>query len=667
MSFRNCVVFCIATLCLLSCTSKPTRQDQSTTVQATKITKVTKNSDYYLTQAKQNNNNVYQRNDYLLQAADALQAEQKCNQTVRILKLLKPQLQDNRHSTHATIILAECYLILSDKAFDNVESILVNLTNTYGYQARIASLKMQLQVNKKQWLEAAKALQDTDLEELEKSKTTWQWLNKLDLIELEKARLSEAKLQPWLQLAIIVKRFGLQPNVFKQQLLDWQSRHLEHPLVTSLPAEIEMALQQSPIQAKRVAVLLPLSGRLANQGIAIKEGILAAYLENLPAAKLSQNALFENNAALGDIIQNDADNNTHSNTRNNTLQYREIRFFDSALKTVQQINSLVADFDVIVGPLVKQKIVELTAVLPKDKILLALNRVELETELKPEPKPEFNTTLSSTEIPDEVTASSLTLPEHYYFSLAPEDEAQQLALHIQQERLVKPIIFAADNPTTQRMAQAFMATWQETPEAIQPELIIFTDSKDMRIRISAMLDVTQSKQRIRQIEMLSDVEVFGVERNRRDIDAIVLFANPEQTQLLNPIIEANLSPFAQKSLAVFASSRSYSLDLNGNDLRDLRNLTFTDMPWMLPNNDWQSLATQTAQLWPQKQDTLMRLFAMGFDAYSLLPDLRLLKILPQLTSHGLTGSINIDKHGILHRRLPLAKIAQDKVELLAMD
>jgi hypothetical protein len=91
------------------------------------------------------------------------------------------------------------------------------------------------------------------------------------------------------------------------------------------------------------------------------------------------------------------------------------------------------------------------------------------------------------------------------------------------------------------------------------------------------------------------------------------------------------------------------------------------MPWMLPNNDWQSLATQTAQLWPQKQDTLMRLFAMGFDAYSLLPDLRLLKILPQLTSHGLTGSINIDKHGILHRRLPLAKIAQDKVELLAMD
>ena len=135
----------------------------------------------------------------------------------------------------------------------------------------------------------------------------------------------------------------------------------------------------------------------------------------------------------------------------------------------------------------------------------------------------------------------------------------------------------------------------------------------------------KGKQRIKQIEALSDVEVFGVERNRRDIDAIVLFANPEQAKLLNPIIEASLSPFARRSLSVFASSRSYSLDLNSNSLRDLRNLTFTDMPWMLPDHRWQDLANQTIQLWPEKQDTLLRLFAMGFDVYSLLPNLRRLK------------------------------------------
>ncbi len=654
MSFRTFVIFCIAILCLLSCTSNPTRQSQETAVKVTEVAEVTKDSLYYLNQAKQSYD-VYQRNAFLLEAAEALQLEQNCNKSIKILKVLKPELQDNRHYTHANIILAECYLVLSDKALDKVESILANIPNAYGYQARIASLKTRIHVNKKQWLIAAKLLQDTKLEELEKSEITWRWISKLDLIELEKARLSESNLQPWLQLAIIIKRFGLEPESFNQQLIDWQGRHIEHPLVNNLPAEIERALLQSPIQAKRIAVLLPLTGRLANQGIAIKQGILAAYLENSQNSQLNQNNLFDESGSLDYATQNDSQ------------EYREIRFFDSALKTSQQINLLVSDFDVILGPLVKQKITELTAVLPKEKILLALNRVELGTKSTPRLRDELDTTLPTIGVLNMSEESNLPAPEHYYFSLAPEDEAQQLALHMHQKQLIRPIIFAADNPTTQRMAQAFIANWQKTPDAILPELIIFTDSKDMRIRVSKMLDVAQSKLRIRQMEILSDVEVFGVERNRRDIDAMVLFANPEQTQLLNPIIEASLSPFARKSLSVFASSRSYSSDLNSNNLRDLRNLTFTDMPWMLPNHDWQNLAQQTKQLWPQKQDTLKRLFAMGFDAYNLLPNLRRLKTLAQLTSSGLTGTLNVDEHGVLHRRLPWAKVAQDRVKLLEMD
>jgi len=647
MSFRLFVVFFIAILCLLSCTSSPNRQTTAATLPPSQnITKVEKNSDDYLTQAKQNyvrNHNVYQRNDSLLQAAEAFQAEGQCTKSIKMLEVLQLELKDNRHRTHGNLILAECYLMLSDEAFDRVATILENLTDDYGYQARIAALQAQLLVNKKQWLEASIALQDTDIEEREKTQNTWKWINKLDLPVLEKARLSETALQPWLQLAIIIKRFALEPVLFNQQLINWQSRHLGHPLVTNLPQEIKKSLQQAPIQAKRIAVLLPLTGRLANQGLAIKEGILAAYLENLPNAKFALNNAPNYDGSAGKTIQN------------KTQQYREIRFFDSALKTTQQLNKMVADFDVVLGPLVKEQIMKLTSVLPSDKILLALNRVELQ------PKKPNSAQLT------QLVESDLTAPEHYYFALAPEDEAQQLALHIHQKQLVRPIIFAADNPTTQRMAEAFITKWQETPNAIQPDLTIFTDSKDMRIRVSQMLDVAQSNQRIKQIEALSDVEVFGVERNRRDIDAIVLFANPEQAKLLNPIIEASLSPFARRSLSVFASSRSYSLDLNSNSLRDLRNLTFTDMPWMLPDHRWQDLANQTIQLWPEKQDTLLRLFAMGFDAYSLLPNLRRLKTLPQLVSHGLTGEINVDSQGVLYRRLLWAQVAQDRVKLLAVD
>jgi len=630
MSFRLFVVFFIAILCLLSCTSSPIRQT-AIVKPLQDIKEVAKDSVDYLNQAKQNylkNNNVYQRNDSLIQAAEVLQSEGQCTKSVKMLKVLQPELKDNRHRIHGNLLLAECYLILSDDAFDSVAAILENLTDVYGYQARIAALQAQLMINKKQWLEAAIAIQDTNIDEREKTQNTWEWIKKLDLSDLEKATLSETVLQPWLQLAIIIKRFALKPELFNQQLINWQNRHLGHSLVANLPEELKKSLQQTPIQAKRIAVLLPLTGRLADQGLAIKQGILAGYLDDLPNTKF---------------------------TINNAQKYREIRFFDSALKTAQQLNELVADFDVVVGPLVKDRIIKLTAVLPSDKILLALNRVELQAK---------TTTIGQVE---QIVEPNLTASEHYYFSLAPEDEAQQLALYIHQKQLVRPIVFAADTPTTQRMAEAFIAKWKETPHAIQPELTIFTDSKDMRTQVSQMLDVAQSKQRVKQIETLSDVEVFSVERNRRDIDAIVMFANPEQARLLNPIIEASLSPFARRSLSVFASSRSYSLDLNSNSLRDLRNLTFTDMPWMLPEHRWQNLAKQSTQLWPQKQDTLLRLFAMGFDAYNLLPNLRQLKALPQLASHGLTGEINVDHQGVLYRRLLWAQVAQDRVKLLAVD
>jgi hypothetical protein len=287
MSFRLFVVFFIAILCLLSCTSSPIRQT-AIVKPLQDIKEVAKDSVDYLNQAKQNylkNNNVYQRNDSLIQAAEVLQSEGQCTKSVRMLKVLQPELKDNRHRIHGNLLLAECYLILSDDAFDSVAVILENLTDVYGYQARIAALQAQLMINKKQWLEAAIALQDTNIDEREKTQNTWEWIKKLDLSDLEKATLSETVLQPWLQLAIIIKRFALKPELFNQQLINWQNRHLGHSLVANLPEELKKSLQQTPIQAKRIAVLLPLTGRLADQGLAIKQGILAGYLDDLPNTK----------------------------------------------------------------------------------------------------------------------------------------------------------------------------------------------------------------------------------------------------------------------------------------------------------------------------------------------------------------------------------------------
>jgi outer membrane PBP1 activator LpoA protein len=578
------------------------------------------------------NKDIYQRNDSLVNAAQALKGEQQCAKSIKILTVLRSELQDNRLNALANLIQAECHIELSNDAIDIVEQLLNTLDDKYGLDDRVYALEAKVFAHKHAWLNASKALQKTTTWQGDKNQQIWQWISQLEQVQLEEALGREFSLQPWLQLAIILKRYALQGEMFTKQIVRWQSRNTSHPLVTDLPEEISQALQLTPIKPQKIAILLPLTGRLANQGLAIKEGLLAAYIQALPQLE-------------------------HSFTKNPDPErlFQQVRFFDSALKTSEELNLLVANFDVVVGPLIKEKISGLASILPAEKILLALNRIDF--------KP-------STEIPtltNPLLIDAELVPERYYFSLAPEDEAEQIAEHLYTKQLVRPIVFASQNLTTQRMAQAFINRWQKSPQATPPEITVFKDNKDMRSKVSEMLDVAQSKLRIRQIEQLADVDVFGVERNRRDIDSVVLFANPEQTELLNPIIEASLSPFARKSLSVFASSRSYSLDLTNNSLRDLRNLTFTDMPWMLPDHKWQKLALQTNQLWPQRQDNLLRLFAMGFDAYNLLPKLRLLKTLPQINSDGLTGKISVDGNGVLYRRLPLAQVGRDKVELLAMD
>lgn len=573
-------------------------------------------SDYYLDKAAKaytKTGDISLRNQWLLKAAETFQVEDNCPKSIKLVRVIEPELQDNLQQTQSKLITAECYLRLPKPAPEQAQKLIPQMAQQVGFDKRIQRLQAQVYRQQQQWLKAANTVLLTSANVVEQSNEIWDLLQNLSLPQLEEARLRERQLQAWLQLSIIARRFGLLPEELAYGVVEWQSRFLDHPLSQTLPTEISQALSLQPLSIPKIAVLLPLSGRLANQGLAIKEGILGAYLHSLDKAGLQQ-----------------------------------IRFFDSALKTPEEMNTLVSDYDLIIGPLLKEKVSGLINVLPANKPILALNRVEQNPR----------------------HTLSLEQRETYYFSLDPEDEAQHLARHIRDKGFKRPIIFTANSSTTQRMANAFVNEWQASsdgPLYVAPDLATFTNNKDMRRQVSKLLDVAQSKARIKQLKNLATQEVFGVERNRRDIDAIVLFANPEQTELLNPIIESSLSPFARRTLSVFASSRSYSMDLSKNSLRDLRNLTFSDMPWMLPGHPWSDLATQTTDLWPQRQDTLMRLFAMGYDAYQVLPKLRHLSLLPQSTMQGLTGELSMDTEGQLHRRLPWAKIIQDRVSLLAMD
>ncbi|MFT5676814.1 MAG: outer membrane PBP1 activator LpoA protein [Paraglaciecola sp.] len=637
MNFSRLALVSAVIILLASCSSAPQRSTQQTVkTPSGQKSEATFSSDYHLDKAVEDYSrygDIGQRNQWLLKAAESFQQEQKCDKSIKLLRVIQAELQIGLQQSQGQLIMAECYMQLAIPAVKQAQELIASISPNMGFEQRVNQLEVKIHVANKQWLDAAKGVLASALEYSDKSQKIWQFIENLSLKELRQARLDKSQLQPWIQLSLITRQFGLQPARLRTAVVEWQARHVNHPLSQSLPPELVSALATDSFRAAKVAVLLPLTGRLANQGQAIKQGILAAYLDNLDEATLPE-------PSLRNVVQGVVDNLPQDTTR-------QIHFFDSAFSSPEELAELVAEYDFVIGPLLKDKISGLLKELPIDKPILALNRVE--------------------QIPSTFTTQQR---EGFYFALAPEDEAQQLAKYISKIGLKHPIVFAANTNATKRMTEAFAEQWKASAsntKYIAPDIATFNTNKEMGEQVTALLDVANSKARIKQIEYLASADVFGVERNRRDIDAIVLFANPEQTELLNPIIETSLSPFARQTLSVFASSRSYSLQLNKNSLRDLRNLTFSDMPWMLPDHQWGNLAQQTKLLWPQREDTLMRLFALGFDAYKLLPKLRHLKLLPHNTVAGMTGEISMDATGNLLRNLPWAKIRKDQVETLAMD
>lgn len=658
MKFTRLVLITSIILLLVSCANDVSKQPSSPrSPTKTSQADIEQGSQYYLEQARrvdEKHGDSLLRNKLLLQGAQSLQAENQCTKSIRLLNVIQSELYESTQRAQSQLLLAECYMMLPTPAIQQAQRLIADMALTTGFENRIYALEAQFDLHHQHWLSAANNLLASGSLDTQKSQAIWDILKHLDAKELEQARLSEPQLQAWIQLGIITQRFGLFPVKLKTALQQWQSRYTDHPLNQALPGEILAAIALPALKPEKVAVLLPLTGRVGDQGNAIKDGILAAYFDNSSAQSHAQNTYVS-------IAQGQS--------------ATEIRFFDSALKTPGQLNELVKDYDFIIGPLLKENIAPLIKLLPEDKPLLALNRIDTVPQV-PLLQPPFATTDDETPATPAQSVNpdpnTFIQPAHetYFFALAPEDEAVQLAKHIHAKGYKRPIVLAADTSTTQRMSEAFLQQWallQQQSRDPAPDHATFTDSKNMRKQVAELLDVERSKARIKQIENLTTVEVHAVERNRRDVDAIVLFANPEQTELLNPIIESSLSPFAATEVSVFASSRSYSLELTNNSIRDLRNLTFIDMPWMLPDNPWQSLASQSAQLWPQRQDTLLRLFAMGYDAYNLLPQLRHLKLLPQNSSQGLTGMLSINEAGEVKRVLPWAQVSKDKVVLIAMD
>ena len=404
----------------------------------------------------------------------------------------------------------------------------------------------------------------------------------------------------WLSLATLLNDFMAQPLRFNTALNNWYNKHQAFDSFQYLPESIQQLTQVQAYQPLNIVLMLPLTakGNLSEQAQAIRNGFLAA-----------DNFNSDINITLVD-----------------TTEF-------SITKIEQLVQSQQVDF--IVGPLLKENITSLQS----SEVLNQIPRLNLNT-------------ISNTEIN--------TLAEQFFFALAPEDEIEQAVEHFQQQNIKHPALIYADNSHGRRLASRFTYLWQQSTQK-QLETIAFKSRSKLGVAVKELLDVGVSEARIDEIKKLFGSQVEAEQRSRKDIDAIYIIANSEQTRLIKPFFDVNVSTFGER-LPIYASSRSFVVGETINQKKDLNDLIFTEMRWMVENNN-----DNATQIYQQIGDNITlhkKLFAFGYDARKLIPLLKPMAILPELTIEALTGELSITEQQRIKRNLHWSQYRQGRVVVL---
>jgi len=250
--------------------------------------------------------------------------------------------------------------------------------------------------------------------------------------------------------------------------------------------------------------------------------------------------------------------------------------------------------------------------------------------------------------------------QHFFFALNPEHEVQQALERFLTAGYQKPMLLAPNNNNGQRLVEYFNTQWQRYSE-VKPQIGFYSDKSDMPKTITGLLEVDQSKERINVVKSLFKQEVESETRSRSDIDVIYILGDATETRLIKPYLDVNVSTFADR-IPLYASSKSHSKQIDRTDKGDLDGLYFTELPWMLEGQIQQhNLRQQYDSLWPEHADINQRLFAMAFDATSMLGEVKQLSMVQGKRFTGISGDLSIASNGYVTRSLDWAQYKNKQI------
>ncbi|NOX08398.1 MAG: penicillin-binding protein activator [Gammaproteobacteria bacterium] len=433
----------------------------------------------------------------------------------------------------------------------------------------------------------------------------WEQLSLLSNEALAYLRTATAPdiLSGWMELLYITRSYQQDEKQLKVRIQEWLQRYSQHPAtIDMLPQFTEQSQRRNSLQKriKRIALLLPLEGKLATNASNIRDGLMAALLQ-YPAEKRPELRIYDSSG-------------------------------DSSLITdiYQMATADGADF--VIGPLRKEAVEELSRQTNLPVPVLALNQINSES-----------------------------TPDNFYqFALSPEDEAWQVAERARLAGHQQALALLPQGNWGDRVLQAFSEHWLDIGGNML-EVQRYDRSKvDFSDPIQALLDLDQSKKRYRQLKRITGKAIQFEPRRRQDADFVFLLSTPNTARLLRPQFRFHRA----SSLPIYATSHIYTGYPNPKLDQDLNGIRFCDIPWTLPQQFTSPLTQQMERWWSQDMQHYRRLIALGIDSYGILPYLKELGSGAYHRYDGMTGVLQLDEQRRIHRNLVWAQFKKGKPALL---
>lgn len=590
----------------------------------------TKKSNSELASAEQNLESILRqadvagpdkKNPLLVQAAGILLLEQRQEKALELLvhidqRYLNELQTATYHLYYGEALLWENPEHFAEKTIERYKASLGKLTSVTKPNAH--SIEWQIRYFQSlsdsyfangNYFEAAKQriglddLIDNAEELAENNEKIWTAITQMspEFLEQMISSFNTQRVNGWLEIVRINKTWGSRPDKLLEQINLWKQRYPLHPAIVTQPKSLQRVAAVENFSPKKIAVLLPLSGRFARTGKMVHDGLIAAQYQQANAESAPS-----------------------------------IKFYDTAQSlsgaaSYQQAIQDGADF--VIGPLIKKSINEI------------INLEQLATPVL------FLNTASE---------ENTRHPMIYQFVFSIEDKAIQAAHRAWEQGYRKAIAFLPKDQRGQRAQAAF----KEYFEQLGGELIDteeFDDIKQLKENVQNLLRVNESFERKRRIEQIVGRNIESKIRRRQDADFIFMIATPKEARRIKPFIDF----YFALDLPVISTERVFSGVASGQIENDLNGIEFSDIPLYVSEQIEMLQTRETIMGIDSEilKGTNGRFFSLGYDAYQLIPELSKLQAFPDYRWYGLSGEIGVNEQGYVHRYLTWAKFSRGKTQV----